>query len=215
MTLLYYSRMRLIQNLTSLLSASPRTGHVISIFAGGMESNVNPSELLIGTPPPSTYGVTSIRNHTVFMKTFFFEELAKKYVGKVSFTHIYPGLVDGPVFYSDVNPLWFRIMWRVMKPLLSWYITNETVCGEVMVFLATRRYTAKGSVETGWEGEIVGGVAYSTQKELGGGAYGVGQRGDEKKQVIYEGLRKGDTAKKVWDHTVETLAAVERKNNDL
>jgi hypothetical protein len=212
MSLLYYSRMRFIQNLTPLLTAAPNTAHVISIFAGGFEDSIKPGEIPIGTPPPASYGITAVRKHTAFMKTFFFEELAEKHAGKISFTHILPGLVDGPTFYSDVNPLWSRILWRVLKPLVLWYMTAPEVCGEVMLYLATQRYPAKGIVKPGGESKVIGGVAYSTQRELGGGAYGVGQRGDEMKAVSYVKVRKIDTAKKVWDHTMETLTEIEKKD---
>ncbi|KAF1938007.1 hypothetical protein EJ02DRAFT_355506 [Clathrospora elynae] len=130
---------------------------------------IKPGELPIGTPQPASYGITAVRNHSTFMKTFFFEELAEKHAGKISFTHIHPGLVDGPTFYSDVNPRWFVMLWRVVKPLVSWYMTSPEV------------------------------LAFSSQHELGGGAYAVGQRGDERKD-------------KVWDHTTETLAEIERCN---
>jgi hypothetical protein len=193
--------MRFIQNLTPLLTAAPNPAHVISIFAGSVEGSHSPDALPIGVPPPASYGVTAVRNHVVFMKTFFFEELAEKHAGQISFIHIYPGLVDGPGFYTNANPLWFRIAWRLMKPLFSWYMTSPDVCGDVMVFLATKRYAAKG-VESG---AVVGGLARSSQGEVGGGTYAVGQRGDENKGVSYEKVRKGDTGKRVWEHTIETI----------
>lgn len=140
------------------------------------------------------------------MKTFFFEELAEKHAGKISFVHIYPGLVDGPVFYSDVNPLWFRIMWRILKPLLSWYMTSPEVCGQVMVYLATKRYPAKGAVK---EGDA---VAHSSQQEVGGGAYAVGQRGDESKTVSWARARREDTGKRVWEHTMGVMKRIEQDN---
>ncbi|KAF2679143.1 NAD(P)-binding protein [Lentithecium fluviatile CBS 122367] len=206
LSLLYYSRIHLIRRLTPLLLAAPTPAHCISIFAGSMESAVTPTSLPIGTP--SQYTMTTIRNTTVFMKTFAFEALAAQHAGKISFTHIYPGLVDGPVFYSDVNPLWFRVLWRVVKVLVSWYMTSPEVCGDVMVFLSTGKYAAKGAAN---EEGVVGGVACSTQRELGGGAYGVGQRGDENKAVSYANVRKEDTGEKVWKHTVRTLEEIEKK----
>ena len=213
MSLLYYSRMRLIQNLTLLLRASkePSGARVVSVFAGSMEGAVTPGALPIGTPEPAKYGVTAVRNHTVFMKTFMFEELAARNAGKISFVHIYPGLVDGPTFYSDVNPWWFRALWPVIKVLASWYMTSAEDCGRVMLFLATERYPAKGLAGSGGNGSG-NEVACSTQQELGGGAYGVGQRGDALKVVSYEGVRKGDTAKEVWDHTMGVLSEIEKKN---
>jgi hypothetical protein len=197
MALLYYSRMRFIQNLTPLLLASTQTAHVISVFAGNMEDSIKSGEDPIGTPPPASYGITSVRRNTCFMKTFYFEELAAKHAGRISFVHIYPGLVDGPTFYGSDIPLWFRVTWRVLKPLLSWYMTNPEVCGQVMVYLATRRYPARGAV--GGNGD----AAFSSQNELGGGAYAVGQRGDESKKVGWARARKNDTGEKVWQHTQE------------
>lgn len=207
MSLLYYSRIRFIQNLTPLLLASPETAHVISIFAGNMEDSIKPNETPIGAPPPGRYGVTSVRRNTAFMKTFFFEELAEKHAGKISFIHIYPGLVDGPVFYSDVNPLWFRVAWRLLKPLAFWYITSPEVCGQVMVFLASKRYPAKGAAES-----VTDEVAYSSQHERGGGAYAVGQRGDESKNVSWAAVRREDTGKTVWEHTMELLERIQDKS---
>jgi hypothetical protein len=89
---------------------------VISVFAGNTEDN-GPE---IGTPPKEKYTLNTIRANVCFMKTFAFEQLAEKHAGKISFTHIYPGLVDGPAFLSAENPWWFRLLWRVLKPLASW-----------------------------------------------------------------------------------------------
>ena len=211
MSLLYYSRMRYIQRLTPLLTAASTTAHVISIFAGGPEDSFKIGETPIGTPLPNSYGITSVRKHVAFMKTFFFEELAEKHAGKISFVHIFPGLVDGPVFLSDVNPWYFRFLWRILKSLIGWYMTSPEDCGTVMVYLATKRYPAKGTVTPGNGSTVIGGVSYSSQRELGGGAYSVGQRGDECSGVSYAKIRKSDTSKKVWEHTMRILEGAENK----
>lgn len=206
MSLLYYSRMRFIQNLTPLLLASPGSAHVISIFAGSMEDSIPSKELPIGTPPPGSYGITSVRRNTTFMKTFFFEELAAKHAGRISFVHIYPGLVDGLGFYSDTQPLWFRVVWRILKPLLSWYMTSPEVCGQVMVYLSTKRYPAKRAATQG------DAVARSSQQEVGGGAYAVWQRGEESKTVSWAKARREDTGKKIWEHTMDVFGRIEKSN---
>jgi hypothetical protein len=164
-----------------------------------MEDSIKPGEEPIGTPPAETYGITTVRRNTCFMKTFYFEELAEKHAGKISFVHIYPGLVDGEGFYSNVQPKWFRVIWPVFKVLLSWYMTSSADCGEVMAFLATKRYPAKG----GKSGSVQ--TAYSSQRELGGGAYAVGQRGDESKDVSWAKVRREDTGERVCAHTKQTL----------
>jgi hypothetical protein len=142
------------------------------------------------------------------MKTFLFEFLAEEHAGKISFIHVFPGLVDGPTFYSAVNPLWFRALWCVVKVLLAgWYMTSPEVCGDVMVFLGTGRYPAKG-LEESEHGETMADVAFSTTRERGGGAYAVGQRGDEEKEVSYAKLRQSDTRERVWKHTMGVLDGV-------
>jgi hypothetical protein len=200
--------------LMPLLTASPLPAHVVSIYAGGMEDGTAPGELPIGCPPPATYGVAGVRKHTCFMKTFLFEELAEKHAGKLSLSHIYPGLVDGPTFYSADMPTWFKVVWTLLKPLASLvYMTPPDTCGEVMLYLATPRYTAKGGLENGES--LVDGVevAKSTDWELGGGAYALGQRGDVwNKGKSYEKVRTEDTHKQVWDHTMEVLEGIEKEN---
>lgn len=211
----YYSRIRFITQLLSLLTASPLPGHVISIYAGGFEDGTSPGESPIGCPLPATYGITGVRKHTCFMKNFLFEELADRHAGKLSLTHIYPGLVDGPGFYSPDMPTWFRIVWRLLKPLAALYMTSADVCGDVMLYLATARYPAKGGIGEGAESEMVGGlqVARSTLGELGGGAYAVGQRGDVGAGgKSYEKVREEGTSRQVWDHTMDVLTGIEKKN---
>jgi hypothetical protein len=205
MSLLYYSRIRFILKLTPLLlcSQNPSGAHVTSIFAGTVEDAIDAKNLPIGPPPPEKYGVTSVRTHVSFMKTHFFEALAEQHAGNISFIHVFPGLVDGPTFYNDANPLWVRVLWRVAKVMMSWYMTSPQVCGEVMVLLGTGRYPAKGVAVGGDD------VAFSSTRERGGGAYAVDQRGDEKKQVSYAKLRQSDTRDRVWKHTMGVLNGIQ------
>lgn len=200
--------------LMPLLTASPLSGHVVSIYAGGMENGTKPGELPIGCPPPATYGVNAVRKHTCFMKNFLFEELAQKNAGHLSLSHIYPGLVDGPVLYSPDMPTWFRIVWRLLKPLAQFYMTPEDDCGLIMLYLITSRFPAKGTIEEGGK-NFVGGVevAQSTNAELGGGSYGLGSMGDvQAKGKSYENVRQEGLSKKVWDHTMETLERIQEAN---
>ena len=206
----YYSRARFIMQLLPLLTASPVPGHVISVYAGGFEDGTSPDELPIGCPPDAIHGVTSVRKYSTFMKTFLFEELAERYEGRLSLIHIYPGLVDGPGFSSPEMPRWFRIVWRLLKPLASLYMTPPAVCGRVMVYLATAHFPAKAQ-------KALSGVepANGTNGQPGGGAYGVGQRGDPAAGIRYAKVRKDDTRQLVWDHTMETLEKAARAGQNL
>ncbi|KAF7553061.1 hypothetical protein G7Z17_g3914 [Cylindrodendrum hubeiense] len=201
----YYSRIRFIMQLMPLLTASPLPGHVISVYAGGFEDGTSPGEWPVGCPADAVYGISTVRKHTCFMKTFVFEELADKYAGKLSLTHIYPGLVDGPTFTGPDMPAWFRLVWRLLKPLAQLFMTSSEDCGQVMVYLATSNFPAKGAPGSAK-------ATLSTKAEPGGGCYGVGKWADMPKGIRYEKVRKEDTSKKIWDHTMETLERIEKEN---
>jgi hypothetical protein len=210
----YYSRIRFILQLMPLLTSSPLPAHVISIYAGATEDSTTPGEVPIGCPPPETYGVTGVRKNTCFMTTFLFEELAEKHAGKLSLSHIFPGLVDGPTFTGSDMPTWFKFVWAIVKPL-AWlvYMTSPAVCGAVMVYLATPQFPAKPAVED--DGSLVRGdqVARGTKGQAGGGAYALGQRADvENKGRSWEKFRTEGMSKKVWDHTMEVLEGAAKTN---
>lgn len=200
----YYTRIRFIMQLLPLLTASRLPATVVSVYAGSFEDGTKAGEFPIGCPSDAAYSINTVRKHTSFMKTFLFEELAEQYSGKIRFTHIYPGLVDGPGFTNPEAPTWFKIVWRILKPLMSWYMTSPEVCGQVMLYLATESYPAHNSNNP----EV--GVARSSQGQIGDGAYSVGQRGDSQKGIMYEKVRQADTRRKIWDHTMETLDMAEK-----
>ncbi|KAL7928544.1 hypothetical protein V8C35DRAFT_229295 [Trichoderma chlorosporum] len=208
----YYSRMRFIMQLLPLLTASPIPGHVVSVYAGGFEDGTRAGESPIGCPPDSAYGVGGVRKYTTFMKTFLFEELAERYAGKLSLTHIYPGLVDGPGFYSPEMPRWFRVLWLMLKPLTKLYMTTPQVCGDVMMYLATARYPAREQIKD--VKQLLNGVqvASSSKAEPGGGSYTVGQRGDASNKVSYEKVRREGLSEQVWNHTIKTLEQIKKQN---
>jgi hypothetical protein len=204
-TTVYYARIRFIMQLLPLLTASPLAGRVISVYAGSFEDGTKPGEFPVGCPSDSVYGINSVRKHAVFMKTFLFEELAEKYAGKLSLVHIYPGLVDGPAFSSPDLPTWFRIVWTVLKPVLRLYMTAPETCGQIMVYLGTPHFPARGATNDAKD------LARSSQGEIGGGSYSVGQRADSQKGIMYEKVRKDGMGKKIWDHTMEILDAAAHK----
>ena len=213
MSTVYYARIRFIQQLIPLLTAGTFPGHAISVYAGGFEDGTKPGESPIGLPPPESWGITSVRKHTGFMKNFVFEELAQKHAGKLSLTHIYPGLVDGPGFYNQDNPTWFKFVWPIVKFLASLYMTSPENCGDVMVYLATAQFPAKESRSERTKLPEGLQVAKSTLGESCGGCYATGQRADVASQpIMYRNVRKPETSKLVWDHTFEVLNRVEKEN---
>ncbi|KAJ4292404.1 Diamine acetyltransferase 2 [Kalmusia sp. IMI 367209] len=201
---LYYTRIRFIMQLLPLLTVSTLPSQIVSVYAGTMEDGTKSGEFPVGCPPDSIYGIGAVRKHTSFMKTFMFEELAQKHAGRLRLTHILPGLVDGPGFQSPDVPGWFKVVWRLLKPLLGWYMTSPDVCGQVMVYLATSHFPARGASTE------VKNVTRDSRGEVGGGAYSVGQRADAQKGIMYEKVRQADTSKRIWDHTMDVLEKAEK-----
>jgi hypothetical protein len=182
---------------------------VVSVYAGTFEEVSATEEPPIGCPTAETYGINTVRKHVVFMKNFIFEEFANKYAGKISFIHIYPGLVDGPGFYSPDNPLWFKVVWRLFYPFL-WltYMTPPQTCGQVMTYLATASFPAKLSTEQDGVNMVV-----ATNGSKGGGSYAVGQRadaGNEQGIKTFASLREKNFGKEIWKHTMEVFERIDK-----
>ncbi|KAI4852897.1 hypothetical protein E4T44_01190 [Aureobasidium sp. EXF-8845] len=208
MSLLYYSRMRFITNLLpNLLSSTLPTGaKVISIYAGGMEAqgSLFPDDL----PLQQHYSFANCRTHSIAMKTMFFENLVTMHPGKLSCSHIYPGLVvhkgfDGPDF-----PWWFKVAWKGAKPFarfLPMHLKAEEI-GQRVLYLATDRYPAR-MVEERHEKDMIG----ATDGVKGGGAYSVTYTNEVNDvRSFYEKLRPKGFKKAVLEHTGRVFEAIEK-----
>ena len=121
MSLMYYSRMRAIVQLQPLLLKSSLPARIVSVYAAGFEDKLYPDDLSLRDL--KLYKYLQARSHMVYMHTLFMETLAEKYSDKLALTHIFPGLVIGPAFYSSENPLWFRIIFRLLHPLIGRFVT--------------------------------------------------------------------------------------------
>lgn len=156
-------------------------------------------------------------SHAAYMKTFFFEELAKKYEGKLAFMHYFPNLVITDGFVDKRLPAWLKVVFWVLMPLLKWYGVPREECGERVLFLASGRYPARGGKVEGEVGIGIGrneaGTAMGSDGVVGGGAYRVDWNGG----VVplwptYEGLRREGFEKKVWEHTMKAFEVIESGN---
>ena len=186
---------------------------MISVYAGSFEEVKPNEEPPLSWPSEKDYGINTVRKNVVFMKNFMFEELANNHAGRISFIHIYPGLVDGPGFYNADNPLWFKIVWRLVYPFLwATYMTAPDTCGMVMAFLATGAFPAKGETVLP-DGEPE--AAVGTEGTRGSGVYSVGQRADPGNKLgttTYPTFQGKDIRKKIWDATMGVFERVEREN---
>ncbi|KAH7364730.1 hypothetical protein BKA65DRAFT_591024 [Rhexocercosporidium sp. MPI-PUGE-AT-0058] len=125
----YYSRMLFTTLLLPLLLSStiPTGAHITSIYAAGMEKQGSffPSDLSLNQHDHYTFA--NVRSHVVYMKTLFFEKLTQKYPGKVTATHVYPGLVVTEGFYREGYPWWFRVLRGIFGGCLGGGLEDELV----------------------------------------------------------------------------------------
>ncbi|KAH0333662.1 hypothetical protein KCU81_g9785, partial [Aureobasidium melanogenum] len=209
MSLLYYSRMRFIDNLIpSLLCSTLHTGaRIISIYAGGAETMGTLYSSDLSLDQFKHYSFANCRTHSVAMKTMYLEDLADKHAGKLSCSHMYPGLVVHKGFDDPNYPLWFKIIWRIVKPFTRFfpmYLTPEDI-GQRVLFLASgQRYAPKGS-------EIDAETVDATDGVKGGGAYSVTYTNEiNDVSKFYQNLRVQNFKEAVLQHTEDVFRAIER-----
>jgi len=218
MALLYYSRMRFATQLLPLLRASKLPAHVVSVYAGGMESSGSffPEDLPLERP--GHYSFSNCRAHVVYMKTMFFEQLAKQNEGKVAFVHSYPSIVITPGYGNPNMPWWFKALWFVLGPLVKrFFAISAEESGDRHLSLSGPRYPPRSV--GGLSEHSAADSAVSTDGIRGGGAYAVDQYGEpspkkEKRVKDYSGLPKYLQAV-VWEHTLAVFQAIEGQGQTI
>ena len=203
MSLIYYARMRFVLNLMPLLLSSSLPAHIISVYAAGFEDTIDTNDLSLREP--GHYSYLKARSHIVYMKTCMMEALAEQHRGKLSFVHVFPGLVITKGFEDPELPTWIKIAWRFLGPIGKLFAIGPEECGDRILFLATDRYPAKGDAKSDKTLEGTD-VAEATNGTRGGGAYSVTSNGDvvplEKK---YAKIQKEELSKQAWDHTMKVF----------
>jgi len=216
-SLLYYSRMKIILNLMPLLLASNLPAHVVSVFAAGKEGDLHLDDFSMREPKHQ--GLVSTRSTVTYMTTFFFEWLASEHPGKLSLVHVFPGLIltDG----VKRLPLWARTLWWVLRPMLRLFSTSLEECGTRVLFLANpTRFPARlspGGNDVGTPGSKSNHVqglvtATSTDLKKGGGAYGVNLDAETmpESQIhkSYDQHRAEDVGGKIVAHTLKAFEEI-------
>ncbi|PYH92071.1 hypothetical protein BO71DRAFT_400854 [Aspergillus ellipticus CBS 707.79] len=204
MSLMYYSRMRVITQLLPLLLNSTLPAKVVSVYAAGFEGKLYPDDLSLRDL--SHYSYSQARSHMLYMHTWFMETLAEQHRGKLGLVHIFPGLVLGPAFENPELPLWFRRVWRwffapILGPLLS---VPPTECGDRMLSLASPRYPPRGTDSS----ENPDKVAKGTDGKPGSGAYSLTRKGEASSNKAYEKINQDEMRKKIWDHTMKAFETI-------
>ena len=205
MSLIYYSRIRFIVKLMPLLQAAPNSASVISVYAAGLEGKLFDGDLSLRDS--KHYGQINVRSHNTYMTTMAFEHLAKEHP-KLSLVHTFPGIVITPSYSDSSFPLWFKIIWHIMGPLVRRFqAIPPEASGSRHLFLGTTRFSSalnsksKGNVSLYAEG---------TDGVRGTGAYAVGS---DSEVVVgkakYGRLRAEGFKNKVWDHTTVAFNNIE------
>ena len=190
--------MRFATQLLPLL-ASPLPAHIISVYAAGRERTLTSSDLSLRDP--KHYNLFNVGSHAVIMKTLFMESLVERHRGKLSFVHIYPGLVMTGGFDDKRLPLWFRVVFWLIRPLLGFVITPGRDSGERVLFAATDTFPASK------EGEQ---ARVGTDGVQGSGAYAVGSDGEGVAIAkVYQTVRAEGAKEQVWEHTMDAFREIE------
>lgn len=141
------------------------------------------------------------------MKTMYFEDLATKNAGKLSCSHMFPGLVVHEGFEDPNFPLWFKIAWKGAKPFvrfLPMYLTPQEIGQRVLFLASAERYSPKGL-----EGSAIS--VNATDGVKGGGAYSVTYTNETNNvSKYYQKLRAEKFQEAVLQHTEAVFNAIEK-----
>jgi hypothetical protein len=190
--------------------SSAAAAHIISIYAPKTEGQLFTEDLSLCQAGHFTY--MNARSHIAYFKTLFFENLVAQYPGKLSFCHVFPGLVHTPGFKNPDLPTWFKIVFPIVGRPLMWVSgTSRAEAGARMLFLATPRFPAKGS-EKG-SGNYV--VAVGADGQKGSGVYTVWSDSETmSREEVYKktSVSKDELREMVWKHTMGAFKDIEKGN---
>ncbi|EXJ73682.1 uncharacterized protein A1O5_03444 [Cladophialophora psammophila CBS 110553] len=213
MSLMYYSRMRIITKLLPLLLNSRLPATVVSVYAAGIEGKLYPEDLSLRDL--KRYAYNQARSHMCYMHVLFMETLAQQHPGKLALIHIFPGVVVGPGYHSPELPKWFRILFHwFLLPLFGRLLTVPPAeCGERMLSLASDRYPPRPADSSQRGRGRDRGAVVGTEGTPGSGVYSLTWNGENNLNAkAYEKINKEEMRKKVWDHTVRCFGVVEAGN---
>jgi len=165
----YYSRMRIILNLLSLLRLSPHA-RILSVLNAGKEDRMY--EFDLGLSGPDAWSLMRTVNNTTTMHTLALDHLATQQENAgVVFMHAYPGWVKTGIFKhlepgEEAGWVWTAclvVLRQVAKGALWWGGVTPEECAERQVYqlldeqFEARKDGRKGCVLLGWQCEVLGG----------------------------------------------------------
>ncbi|KAI0385145.1 NAD(P)-binding protein [Hypomontagnella monticulosa] len=207
--LMYYSRMRFVDRLLPLLTASPKGGHVVSVLNSKFEATLVEDDLSLRDPKNGSFQIGF--RHRIGMMNLFIEEIAKRNPGKIALCHFYPGFVPTNIGDHSNFPWILKKIVNILLIPAFWVIgTPVEECGQRVVFMASPRFPARGNTEMATESVKDPEVAEGMDGIVGSGAYRV--RDDDEtypKETGYNKLRESGNAEKVYQHTMTAFTEIE------
>jgi hypothetical protein len=181
----YYSRLRFTQNLLPLLNKATEEkptpagdgpiARVFSVLGGGLEGNLNTSDLSL----KNNFTLSACATHAITMTTLSFNKLSTSNP-KVTFIHTQPGGVETNITreFNRVAKIGLNAVMFLLKP---WTMTAAE-SGERHAWDATTNKFGNGGVLlVGSKGDIAGAPK------------------------VVEQYEKDGTMEKVWDHTTKVF----------
>lgn len=201
----YFARVRLMQNLVSLMRSAPSLRRVVTVFGGTKEGKVNLEDM-----QARKTSMLFFRPHLASLLTLSLMAIAKD-APEVGFVHNFPGAVKRHLG-DDLSGMGIKIMmalYRIVEPFVA---MTPKEAGERQVFFATsERFRG---CEQGIDGVPAkeGGLARAVDGLQGEtGVYSVGSDGEPaSKQVValLTKMRDDGVLEKVWSYTESELERI-------
>ena len=204
MSLICYSRIRFINNLMPLLLQSKPSASVISVYGAGLEGKLFGSDLSLRDA--EHYSFANARSHIVYFTTMAFEHLAKQHAGRLSLTHVFPGIVVTLSYVDNDHPWWFKFAWKLADPIIQSFkaISAEEI-GSRVLYLGTKR-SSPGLNDTCEASKSIKG----TDGTLGSGAYAIGENSEPvAMKSDYAGLRRDGFESTIMQHTEKAFEEIQ------
>lgn len=205
-SLSYYTRMHLVQRLTTLMLSSPNP-RVLSVLAGGHEKSLFTTDYDLGLRDPSNYNALRVVDQLTTLHSLAFAHLASLYP-KISFLHVHPGWV-ATGFLSNLlgsGGITGKLLGRVVSPLYRLIATTVEESGARQAFHATSAmYPSREYIRTARNDVNNSAVCHAMYS----GFYLVGQDGSTAgANKFLNGLLADGWAGEVWKHTENVFQEV-------
>ena len=147
MALVYFSRMRMIQNLIDSNVLKP-TAKVVSVLAGARENKLFEDDLALDR----NYSILNLRGHFATLTTLSHDDLAIRN-SEMGFVHVFPGRVKTGLLQRSINGwlLWLLVSYVVEPLMLLWGMSPEE-SGARILWMALGPKFSKASWSLDYDG---------------------------------------------------------------